>query len=177
MSDVALVEAVRIGGVEERDTGVERGMEDLDRAIVVSIGIGRQAHATDRDRASVHVEGTCGVILVDGDQRKARLMKTPRPKLSREEREELLTVLQTRFEKNMNRHKGLSWAKVRARLEAHAEKLWSLNEMERTGGEPDVVGQDNKTGEYLFYDCSAEKSWWPEKCLLRPRSVGLEEGT
>ena len=83
-------------------------------------------------------------------------MKTPRPKLSREEREELLTALQTRFEKNMNRHKGLEWTKVRARLEAQAEKLWSLNEMERTGGEPDVVGQDKKTGEYLFYDCSAE---------------------
>ena len=61
-----------------------------------------------------------------------------------------------RFEKNMNRHKGLEWAKVQAKLEANAEKLWSLSEMERTGGEPDVVGQDTKTGEYLFFDCSAE---------------------
>jgi hypothetical protein len=76
--------------------------------------------------------------------------------LSPEQREELLRGLKTRFEKNMNRHQGLEWAKVRARLEAHVEKLWSLHEMERTGGEPDVVGQDKKTGEYIFYDCSAE---------------------
>jgi hypothetical protein len=72
------------------------------------------------------------------------------------EREELLRVLKARFEKNMNRHKGLEWAKVEAKLEANAEKLWSLNEMERTGGEPDVVGHDTETGEYIFYDCSAE---------------------
>ena len=71
-------------------------------------------------------------------------------------REELLRALKARFEKNMNRHKGLAWAKVQAKLEAHTEKLWSLNEMERTGGEPDVVGHDKKTGEYIFYDCSAE---------------------
>ena len=73
-----------------------------------------------------------------------------------EQREELRKVLQARFEKNMNRHKGLEWAKVQARLEIHTEKLWSLNEMERTGGEPDVVGHDETTGEYIFYDCSAE---------------------
>ncbi|NUO80391.1 DUF4256 domain-containing protein [candidate division KSB1 bacterium] len=72
------------------------------------------------------------------------------------QREELLSALPARFEKNMNRHKGLEWAKVQARLEANPEKLWSLNEMERTGGEPDVVGYDKKTGEYIFYDCSAE---------------------
>jgi len=72
------------------------------------------------------------------------------------QREELLSVLKARFEKNMNRHKGLEWAKVQARLETNPEKLWSLNEMERTGGEPDVVGHDKKTGEYIFYDCSAE---------------------
>jgi hypothetical protein len=77
-------------------------------------------------------------------------------KLSPEKREELLKVLKARFEKNMNRHKGLEWAKVQAKLEADTEKLWSLNEMERTGGEPDVVGYDKKTGEYIFYDCSAE---------------------
>ena len=71
-------------------------------------------------------------------------------------REELLGTLKARFEKNMNRHKGLAWDKVQAKLEANAEKLWSLNEMERTGGEPDVVGHDKKTGEYIFYDCSAE---------------------
>ena len=76
--------------------------------------------------------------------------------LSPEQREELLRALKARFEKNMNRHKGLEWAKVQAKLEANAEKLWSLNEMERTGGEPDVVGHDKKTGEYIFYDCSAE---------------------
>jgi hypothetical protein len=64
--------------------------------------------------------------------------------------------LKARFEKNLNRHKGLDWAKVQARLEANAEKLWSLNEMERTGGEPDVVGHDQKTGEYILFDCSAE---------------------
>lgn len=73
-----------------------------------------------------------------------------------QQREELLGALKVRFEKNMNRHKGLEWAKVQARLEARSEKLWSLHEMERTGGEPDVVGHDTKTGEYIFYDCSAE---------------------
>src|SRR5205809_7940944 len=77
-------------------------------------------------------------------------------KLSPEQREELLRALKVRFEKNMNRHKGLAWDKVQAKLEANVEKLWSLNEMERTGGEPDVVGHDKKTGEYICYDCSAE---------------------
>ena len=77
-------------------------------------------------------------------------------KLLRKQHEELLNILKARFEKNMNRHKGVEWAKVQARLEANTEKLWSLNEMERTGGEPDVVGHDKKTGEYIFYDCSAE---------------------
>jgi hypothetical protein len=72
------------------------------------------------------------------------------------QREELLRTLKARFEKNMNRHKGLEWAKVQAKLEANPEKLWSLNEMEKTGGEPDVVGYDKKTGKYIFYDCSAE---------------------
>ena len=76
--------------------------------------------------------------------------------LSPEQREELLRALKARFEKNMNRHKGLEWAKVQAKLEANNEKLWSLNEMERTGGEPDVVGFDKKTGEYIFVDSSAE---------------------
>ncbi len=76
--------------------------------------------------------------------------------LSKKEREKLLAKLKARFEKNMNRHKGLEWAKVQAKLDANAEKLWPLHEMERTGGEPDVVGWDKKTGEYVFYDCSAE---------------------
>jgi hypothetical protein len=72
------------------------------------------------------------------------------------QREELLSTLQARFEKNMNRHPGLAWGKVQAKLEANPAKLWSLSEMERTGGEPDVVGYDPKTDEYIFYDCSAE---------------------
>jgi len=76
--------------------------------------------------------------------------------LSKKQREEILEALKTRFEKNMNRHKGLEWAQVQAKLEANAEKLRSLYEMERTGGEPDVVGRDTKTREYIFYDCSAE---------------------
>src|SRR5260221_13876418 len=76
--------------------------------------------------------------------------------LSSKQREELLGTLKARFEKNMNRHAGLEWAKVKARLEANAEKLWSLNEMERTLGEPDVVGQDKRTGEYIFFDCSPQ---------------------
>src|SRR5687768_17864617 len=76
--------------------------------------------------------------------------------LSSVQREELLRVLKVRFEKNMNRHKGIEWDKVQTRLEANTEKLWSLNEMERTGGEPDVVGYDMETDKYLFYDCSAE---------------------
>ena len=77
-------------------------------------------------------------------------------KLSPEQGKELLKTLKARFEKNMNRHKGLEWAKVQAKLEANSEKLWPLNEMELTGGEPDVVAFDKKTGEYIFYDCSAE---------------------
>lgn len=76
--------------------------------------------------------------------------------LSPKQLEELLNTLKSRFEKNMNRHKGYEWTKVIAKLEANPGKLWSLNEMERTGGEPDVVGLDKKTGEYIFYDCSAE---------------------
>lgn len=76
--------------------------------------------------------------------------------LSLEQRETLFRVLEARFEKNMNRHEGLEWAKVQAKLEANPEKLWSLHEMERTEGEPDVVGYDEKKDEYIFYDCSAE---------------------
>ena len=90
-------------------------------------------------------------------------MNSYKKELSPEQREELLRALKARFEKKMNRHKGLEWAKVQANLEAclsgrqaDTEKLWSLNEMEETGGEPDVVGHDTKTGEYIFYDCSAE---------------------
>src|SRR5438034_996786 len=86
----------------------------------------------------------------------ARNINNNKKGLSPEQCEQLLRALKARFEKNMNRHKGLEWAKIQATLEANTEKLWSLNEMERTGGEPDVVGHDKKTGEYIFYDCSAE---------------------
>jgi hypothetical protein len=83
------------------------------------------------------------------------LMKN-KNELSPRQHEEMLRALKARFEKNMNRHKGLAWAEIQTKLEANAEKLWSLHEMERTGGEPDVVGGDKKTDEYIFYDCSAE---------------------
>ena len=83
-------------------------------------------------------------------------MKSNKKELSTEQREELLRALKARFETNMKRHKGLEWAKVQAKLEANTEKLWSLSEMDTSGGEPDVVGFDKKTGEYIFYDCSAE---------------------
>ena len=82
--------------------------------------------------------------------------KTSKKKLSPAQREELLHTLKTRFEKNMHRHKGITWDKVQAKLEASPGKLWSLDDMEVTGGEPDVVGYDKKTGEYIFYDCAAE---------------------
>ena len=88
--------------------------------------------------------------------RKAKTEMQRAKDIKAKQREELLTVLKARFEKNMNRHKGVEWTKVQAKLEANTEKMWSLNEMERTGGEPDVVGHDKKTGEYIFYDCSAE---------------------
>ena len=84
------------------------------------------------------------------------MAKGNKNELSPEQCKELFKILKGRFEKNMNRHKGLEWAKVEAKLNANNEKLWSLNEMEKTGGEPDVVGHDKKTGEYIFYDCSAE---------------------
>ena len=84
------------------------------------------------------------------------MTKTEISELSSKEGDALLVVLKARFEKNMNRHKGLDWTKILAKLKADTEKLWSLNEMERTGGEPDVVGYDQKTGEFIFYDCSPE---------------------
>jgi hypothetical protein len=84
------------------------------------------------------------------------MTKGNKKELSAEQTDELLSVLKARFEKNRNRHKGLDWTKILAKLEANADKLWSLQEMDRTGGEPDVVGYDSKTGEYIFYDCAAE---------------------
>src|SRR5580693_7928452 len=83
-------------------------------------------------------------------------LKRNKKELSPEQRKDLLGTLKARFEKNANRHKGLEWASAQAKLEANTEKLWSINEMERTGGEPDVVGHDKKTGEYIFYDCAEE---------------------
>jgi Protein of unknown function (DUF4256) len=83
-------------------------------------------------------------------------LKSNKKQLSADQRERLLRTLEARFKRNMDRHKGLEWPEVQAKLEVSAERLWSLNEMERTGGEPDVVGHDKKTGEYIFYDCSAE---------------------
>ena len=83
-------------------------------------------------------------------------MSTTKKKLTNAQQKDLIETLKTRFEKNKDRHKGVEWAKLQARLEASPDKLWSLQEMERTGGEPDVVGHDQKTGEYIFYDCSAE---------------------
>ena len=98
----------------------------------------------------------------------------PKKELTPKLRDELLKTLKARFEKNMNRHKGLKWAAVESRLESHPGKLWSLNEMERTGGEPDVVGQDKKTGELFFFDCSAEspqgrRSYCYDRAALQAR--------
>jgi len=84
------------------------------------------------------------------------MAKSNKKKLSPEQTKELLNVLKDRFEKNMNRHKGIEWTKVQAKLQANPGKLWSLDDMEITGGEPDIVGYDKKTGEYIFYDCSPE---------------------
>lgn len=108
--------------------------------------------------------------------------------LSSKQREELLKALKARFEKNVNRHKGLEWAKVQAKLEANPEKLWSLNEMERTGGEPDVVGHDKKSGEYVFFDCSAEtpkgrvsvcydREGWLSRKEARPKTTAIDMAT
>jgi hypothetical protein len=105
--------------------------------------------------------------------------------LSPKQRDELLKALKARFEKNLNRHKDLDWAKVQARLEAKGEKLWPLNEMESTGGEPDVIGQDKKTGEYIFFDCSAEtpkgrvsvcydREGWLSRKEARPKTTAMD---
>ena len=105
--------------------------------------------------------------------------------LSNKQREELLKALKARFEKNMNRQKSLEWAQVQAKLEADAEKLWSLNEMEKTGGEPDLVGHDKKTGEYIFFDCSPEspkgrvsvcydREGWESRKEHRPKTTAMD---
>ena len=102
-------------------------------------------------------------------------MKSNKKKLSPEQREDLLLVLRARFEKNMIRHKGLEWAKVLTKLEANPEKLWSLDDMEVTGGEPDVVGYDKKTGEYIFFELFSGKPEGAKKYLLRRRGAGIKE--
>ncbi|MCW5961920.1 MAG: DUF4256 domain-containing protein [Pyrinomonadaceae bacterium] len=105
--------------------------------------------------------------------------------LSRDKREEILQILQDRFEENMDRHKGVKWADVQSKLETDPEKLWSLSEMERTGGEPDVVGNDKKTGEFIFFDCSPEspkgrrslcfdRAAWESRKQNKPESSALE---
>jgi hypothetical protein len=109
-------------------------------------------------------------------------MAGTKKQLSSQQREELLSALKARFEKNMHRHKGLDWAKVQAKLEGSTEKLRSLHEMDRTGGEPDVVAQDKKTGEYLFYDCSAEspkgrRSLCYDRAALDSRKENKPEGS
>ena len=117
-------------------------------------------------------------------------MKTAKAKkeLSPKQREELLAALKARFEKNLNRHKGLEWAKVQAKLETNPDKLWSLNEMEKTDGEPDVVGLDKKTGEYIFFDCSAEtpkgrvsvcydREGWESRKEHRPKTTAVDMAT
>lgn len=106
-------------------------------------------------------QADCKSVKLISPVNKNSMPKKNQKELSLQQREELLKKLKARFEKNMNRHKGLEWAKIKSKLEANPEKIWSLNEMEETGGEPDVVvpiatGNDKKTGEYIFYDCSAE---------------------
>lgn len=113
------------------------------------------------------------------------MIKEIEKKLTSEQQEELLSTLKTRFDKNWNRHEGLDWAKVQAKLEANGEKLWSLHEMERTGGEPDVVGYDTKTHEYLFVDCAAEspagrrsvcydREGWESRKEHRPENTAMD---
>src|SRR6185369_6167047 len=112
-------------------------------------------------------------------------MKSNKKELSPKQREELISALKARFEKNMNRHKGLEWSKVQTKLEANTEKLWSLSEMESSGGEPDVVGHDKKSGEYIFFDCSAEtpkgrvsvcydREGWESRKEHRPKNTAID---
>lgn len=112
-------------------------------------------------------------------------MKGAKKELSAKDRDALLGTLKTRFEKNRNRHKDLEWAKVQSKLNANPDKLWALNEMEKTGGEPDVVGRDNKTGEYIFFDCSPEtpkgrvsvcydREGWESRKEHRPKTTAMD---
>ena len=116
-------------------------------AVSLTVGVNTMAGKSHKKSAKVSRRG---------DRVNTKATNSNKTQLSPKQVEELLRTLQARFEKNMNRHKGLEWAKVQAKLEGNTEKLWSLYEMERTGGEPDVAGHDKKAGEYIFYDCSAE---------------------
>jgi hypothetical protein len=140
----------------------------------------QQVHETN-SRLSSHQAGRFFLAAVQTMNNK----KSNKKQLSPKQRDELLKALKARFEKNLNRHKGLDWAKVQARLEANPEKLWSLHEMECTGGEPDVVGQDKKSGEYIFFDCSAEtpkgrvsvcydREGWLSRKEARPKTTALD---
>ena len=115
-------------------------------------------------------------------------LKSRKKELSAKPREELFSSLKARFEKNLSRHRGLEWAKVQARLEGTPEKLWALREMEQTGGEPDVVGHDKPTGEFIFFDCSAEspagrrsvcydREGWLSRKEARPKTTAMDMAT
>jgi hypothetical protein len=136
---------ITVSVVEQDPRGCAIAAVDRSKTACVmgSVWVGPAAHAEVRPLQSLSKET---------DMKRVQTQK----KLSPEQSDELLQALKARFEKNMNRHKGIEWAKVQAKLDANTDKLWSLNEMERTGGEPDVVGHDKKTGQYIFYDCSAE---------------------
>src|SRR5258708_37927621 len=115
---------------------------------------GTEKWATELSSAT---SGSSKIVNRGNQKTMHKPLKSNKKELTREQREQLLRTLNARFEKNMNRHKDLEWPKVQTKLEANAEKLWSLSEMERTGGEPDVVRLDKKTGEYIFYNCAAER--------------------
>ena len=135
------------------DPVIERYKIDIDRTLI------RENLRKSHEERLLTLQRMQGFVdelrsMKTGAERQDR-MKSAKG-MNAKQREELLKTLKARFEKHMNRHKSLDWSKLQAKLEASPEKLWSLNEMERTGGEPDVVGHDKKTGEYIFYDCSAE---------------------
>ena len=139
---------------------LRQAVAQMQKSGVRQVKVDKIAHLKKRTAQTMRIakapRSTKGKSLRESTEKGAVPGVEAKKELSPEQRQELLTALKARFEKNMNRHKGLEWAKVQAKLEANTEKLWSLNEMERTGGEPDVVGHDDKTGEYVFCDCSAE---------------------
>ena len=130
--------------------------EGLTQALIELVACEQRVHVCVGREAKEQAVRRPGEQRPMKQRRKEKTEMQKAKDMKAKQREELLGALKARFEKNMNRHKGLEWAKVQAKLAANPEKLWSLNEMERTGGEPDVVGYDKKTGEYIFNDCSAE---------------------